>query len=62
MYRLPDGLANLVRGCRMRVYVLAGASGTQTVKVDQRQAARGDWVSARVADVRRRHAADAVVR
>ena len=41
-YRLPDGLANRAPDA---AYVLAGAGGTQTVKVDQRQAARGDWVS-----------------
>ncbi len=41
-YRLPDGLANRAPDAP---YVLAGAGGTQTVKVDQRQASGGDWVS-----------------
>jgi len=41
-YRLPDGLANRAPDA---TYVLAGAGATRTVKVDQRQAARGDWVS-----------------
>ena len=41
-YRLPDGLANRAPDA---AYVLAGAGGTQTVKVDQRQASSGDWVS-----------------
>ena len=41
-YRLPDGLANRAPDA---AYVLAGAGGTRTVKVDQRQASSGSWVS-----------------